>query len=221
MSATIQDFDYSVDLLQALLWQYNDAVSLQKILEQKQNWYRSSHQGFWEDWGRDVFDLDTANDFGLSVWSVILDQPLVADVGVSPDTQAAWGFGGNHHNFGHGNFIRGSRGALRLTLDQKRMILKLRYFQLVSRGTVPELNTFLARLFGTQGAAYVLDPMDMSYAVFVLDFRPNSQLSLVLDEFDLLPRPAGVGVRILITNSHAWGFGPYHKNFDHGVFAEI
>ncbi len=40
---TIQNFDYSVNLLQALLWQYNEAKNLQGILEAKQTWYDINH----------------------------------------------------------------------------------------------------------------------------------------------------------------------------------
>lgn len=220
MSGRVQTFDYSVDLMRALLWQYNDAARLQSLLQQKQDWYDENQQGFWENWSRDVFDLRTANDFGLSVWSIILDQPLVADVGASSSTQHAWGFGSHRYNFGHGNFIRGGASTVGLTLEQRRIALQLRYFKLVSRGTVPEINQFLAHLFGSDGGAYVLDSLDMEFAIFVLKFRPSSQLMMVLQEFDLMPRPAGVGVKFITFDKMRWGFGPYRQNFGHGNFAE-
>ena len=37
----IQEFDFSVDILQALLWQYNDATKLQALLQKKQEFLRS------------------------------------------------------------------------------------------------------------------------------------------------------------------------------------
>lgn len=220
MTARVQEFDYSVDLMQALLWQYNDAARLQSLLQSKQDWYDANQRDFWSSWATDVFDLRTANDFGLSVWSIILDQTLVADVSASPDTQKAWGFGASRYNFGHGDFVRGTPGAVKLTREQKRIALRLRYFQLVSRGTVPEINKFLSFLFGDEGGAYVLDTQDMTFAIFVMKFKPSSQLQLILEEFDLMPRPAGVGVKYIIFDKKTWGFGSYHLNFENGNFPE-
>ena len=80
MSGGIQLFDFSVDLLRAILWQYNDATRLQSLLQQKQDWYNEQQTEFWSSWYRDVFNLDTANDFGLAVWSIILEVPLTIGV---------------------------------------------------------------------------------------------------------------------------------------------
>ena len=72
----IQSFDFSVNLLQALLWEYNEASNLQSILTQKQAWYNTNQSNFWNNWIVNVFDMRTANEFGLTVWSIILDLPL-------------------------------------------------------------------------------------------------------------------------------------------------
>lgn len=213
----IQDFDYSVDLLKAILWQYNDAERLQKLLELKQGWYDDNQSEFWSNWYDDVFNLNTANDFGLSVWSIILNIPLVANEGQDPPGKPIWGFGAFHKNFDNGNFAR-SGNSLRLTTQQKRLILNLRYFQLVSRGTVPEINQFLRSLFKDEGNVYVLDSLDMTFAIYVFTFSPSSQLQLILEKFDLLPRPAGVGVKYIVVTKKTWGFGPYRNNFDNGNF---
>ena len=71
----IQMFDLSVNLLQAILWQYNDAENLQALLVAKQAWYNSNQQAFWQGWIANVFNLDTADEFGLGVWSIILGLP--------------------------------------------------------------------------------------------------------------------------------------------------
>ena len=187
----IQTFDFSVDLLRALLWQYNDAARLESILRQKQAWYDANQTAFWEDWTRDVFDLRTANDFGLAVWAIILDIPLaVASQGDDPN-KPIWGFGQ----------------------------YRLRYFQLVTRGTVPEVNAFLAYLFEPLGLAYVNDGYDMT-ARYVFNFPLSSALELVLTEYDLLPRPAGVKIDyVVIGDADGWGFGRYHENFTNGNFS--
>lgn len=219
MSAFIQDFDFSVDLLRCVLWQYNDAERLQTLLAQKQDWYIKNQTEFWRSWIRDVFDMRTANDFGLSVWGKILRESrdrYVPGVGID---YPAFGFGSFRRNFGRGNFRRADAGYIKLGSAQYRMLLQLRYFKMISRGTVPEINTFMQRLFQNQGRVYVLDPLDMSFAVYIFSFAPIFWQRFVLEDIDALPRPAGVGSSIRVVTRKAFGFGPYHTNFT-GTFAE-
>ncbi len=216
----IQSFDFSIDLLQALLWQYNDADKLRGLLERKQAWYEQNHTDFWKKWVQDVFDLRTANDFGLSVWAILLGVPLSVTVNPTKPGAPVFGFGTSNQNFGHGSFGSKSSSTVKLTLEQKRVVLRLRYFQLVSRGTIPEINRFMKMLLGEQGQVYVLDSNDMSYVIYVFSYQPSPSLIFVLDSYDLLPRPGGVGVRRRVVTRPSFGFSEHYKNFTHGTFAE-
>lgn len=212
----IQALDFSVDLMRALLWQYNDAARLEALVRQKQTWYDANQSAFWSDWVADVFDLRTANDFGLSVWAIILDIPLVVASAVDPVDKPIWGFGQYRENFTNGNFAAISSSAL--STEQKRLVLRLRYFQLVNDGAVTEINAFFAYLFAPLGPAYVKDGYDMR-ARYVFEFPMSSALEVVLTEFDLLPRPAGVKVDyVILGDADGWGFGRYHENFTNGNF---
>lgn len=215
----IQALDYSVDLLRNLLWQYNEAERLEKLIQLKQDWYDRSQSEFWADWVTDVFDLQTANDFGLSVWAIILDIPLVVTPDPDPPDKPIWGFGsGNTRvNFTNGNFASTS-GGFGLTTAQKRLVLRLRYFQLVGRGTIPEINDFMARLFGPS-VVYANDTGGMRLR-YVFSAPPSSALELVLTAYDLLPRPAGVLVDYVVAgeDGDGWGFGRYRQNFNNGNF---
>lgn len=209
----IQQLDFSVNLLRAILWQYNDAARLQSLLEQKAEWYESHHQEFWTDWIRDVFDLTTANEFGLSVWGIILNIPLSFGL-PSSGTRPVFGFGVFNRNFENGTFGRDAAGVAGLTIEQKRLVLRLRYYQLISDGTVPHTNYVLQQVFGT---GYVLDPENMT-ATYVFPAALPSGVLAVLQEFDLLPRPAGVEINILIDPSKVFGFDPHYQNFNNGGF---
>lgn len=213
----IQAFDFSVNLLRAMLWQYNDATRLEALVRQKQEWFDAENQGFWEDWQRDVFDLRTANAFGLSVWAIILDMPLTISSGSDPgEERVVFGYALDDENFDNGNFEPWVE--LPLTIEQSRLILRLRYFQLVTRGTVPEVNQYLQALFADQGSAYAVDGLNMT-ARYVFGFPLSTELQQVFSLFDLLPRPAGVFVDyVVIPDATTWGFGRYHLNFDNGNF---
>jgi hypothetical protein len=211
----IQEIDYNVNLLQALLWQYNEALRLQSLLEQKQEWYNTEYSEFWENWYRDVFDLRTANDFGLSVWAIILNIPLTITTNLTPSANI-WGFGSFRKNFNRGNFAPSTSG-IKLTLAQKRLVLQLRYFQLVTRGAIPEINRFLNYVFADYGKVYAQDGLDMTMN-YVFTFQPPAQLRFVLESFDVLPRPAAVMVNYVVLIRETFGFGPFHKNFNRGNF---
>lgn len=213
----IQAFDFSVNLLRALLWQRNEALRLETLLTQKQEWFDTENQGFWDNWVTDVFDLRTANDFGLSVWAIILDMPLTISEKPDDADKPIWGFNPTTNvNFTNGNF--GIWIKLPLTTEQCRLVLRLRYFQLVTRGTVPEINEFFAYLFADLGLAYVNDGHNMT-ARYVFGFPVPQEIQQVFAAFDLLPRPAGVQVDyVVLSDSVTWGFGKFRLNFNNGNF---
>jgi len=214
--ATKQEFDFSVDLLRAILWQYNGATNLQSLLKKKQAWYDLQQTEFWRNWVRDVFDIRTANEFGLSVWAIILG--LSTSLIVPPTNKKGFGFGQFHYNFNRGNFNSKSSSVVGLTLEQKRILLRLRYFNLIGRPTIPQINRMLKSVLADEGSVYVLDGNDMSFVTYVFGFRPNSTLQLILQQKDVLPRPAGVGVKFVISTRVAFGFGPLRFNFNRGTF---
>lgn len=211
--ATVQEFDYSVDLLRALLWQYEEAPGLQAILRQKSDWYTVNQTDFWTDWETDVFDLTTANEFGCAVWGVILGIPLSLSL-PGTGSRPVFGFGIHNRNFGWGNFGRLSAGVASLTLEQKRIILRLRYLQLISDGSAVWSNFVMREIFG---GGYVLDPGDMT-AVYVFTTGISGTFQQVLLDFDLLPRPAGVKITILPVDIEVFGFGPTNQNYENGQF---
>lgn len=236
--ARIQEFDFSVNLLQALLWQYNQATNLQGLLEQKQEWYDVNQRDFWEAWYRDVFDLRTANAFGLAVWAIILNarqfvyQPPnierpIFGFGV-PNTGFGDRFGSRFSagtslsffkNFNNGNFGTSSGAGINgLDLEQSRILLRLRYFNLAMRPSVPQINAFVNEVFKDLGKVVVLDNYDMT-CTYVFLFALPSSLIYVLNNFDVLPRPAGVALNITtVPRDKVFGFGDAYVNFNNGNF---
>jgi hypothetical protein len=230
----IQEFDYSIDVMQAMLWQYNNAARLQSLLNQKNEWYAINQQEFWQDWYTNVFNLQTADTFGLAVWSIILDIPLFIELNPDEPGKPIWGFNevitfptyeNDNVNFENGNFTS-TNSIIVLTEEQQRLVLKLRYFQLVSRGAIPEINAFLKTLFADLGTAWVLDGLDMTI-VYVFNFTVPQNLLSVFKYYDILPRPAGVKIRFVLGTIPVWGFNEVtvfpdyinnYQNFENGSF---
>lgn len=191
MSTQIPEIDSSVDLLQNIIWQYDGAEPLQSLLAQKEAWYNQQHSEFWNNWFNDVFDLRTANDFGLSIWARILGISLFV-----PE---------------HPEVV--------LSTEQKRFVCRLRYYQLITRATIPEVNGIMKDMFTTEdGKAYALDPNDMSCILYVFTYQPDEALAFILLKYDLLPRPATVGIGFRIMRYRPFGFGRYNHNFNNAPF---
>ena len=214
MAGDIQSFDFSVGLLRALLWQYNEATNLQALLADKAAWYEANQSGFWRDWIADVFDLRTANDFGLSVWSVILGLPLY--VNGADDAGPFFGFD-DQTGFNFDNGIFGDQSTYELSTETKRIALRLRYFQLTSSGTVPETNRMLESVFGGLGRAWLLDYHNMTQR-YIFNFPLPYDLQYLFNHYDILPRPAGVASSYADATLTYFGFAPGDYNFDNGNF---
>lgn len=88
---------YNPDITRALKWMHNNAPNLQSIIQQKANWYQRYNAGFWSNWEANVFNLKTANAFGLVVWCIILGLPL--DIFVFDPVTNAFAFGKQRGNF--------------------------------------------------------------------------------------------------------------------------
>ena len=217
--ATIQEFNYSVNLLKAILWQYNQSPNLLSLITQKQAWYTQNQTDFWSSWYTDVFDLTTANIFGLSVWAIILNIPNFIEYEPEPDDTPIWGFNSGTYptwnntylNFGNGNFS--TKGQfINLSIEQQRFLLRLRYYQLVTRGEVGDINKFLDYLVSTSnigftGKMYALDDLNMTMRYVFTNTTFPSNLLDVLVRQDVLPRPAGVGISEIVTDyGVTWGF---------------
>lgn len=218
MSDRVQPFSQSVNVLPSILWQYENADKLVRLIQSQQAWIDENQNKFWSDWFRDVFDVDTANSFGLSVWARILGINLA--VTTTPTVgNTSWGFGANRRNFGNGNFGRDRDGQISLSLDQQRLVIKLRLAQIIVRPTAYYINEMLEAVLNTDDRkVYAYDTLDMEYVVYVFDFAPDSQLRFILENYDLLPRPSGVGVQWIVASRPAWGLGPNRLNFNNGTF---
>lgn len=202
MSA-IQKIDFSVNLLKSIIWQYGtNQPNLQGILQAKQSWYDENQTAFWQDWVTDVFDLRTANDFGCIVWAIILGinatllfPPVVGNI-------TPFGFGSEtgtpntYQNFNNANFDGNVVQPITFTIEEKRLILQLRYRKLIARGNIPEINKIFADLITpVYGLAYMLDNNNMTQTL-VCNFVIPFNLNYIFTNFDVIVRPAGVAMTI-------------------------
>lgn len=207
----IQMFDFNLDLMQVVPWEYDSSPNLISLLTKKKEWYSQNYSDFWVNWERDVFNLRTANDFGLNVWSIILDLPLYVNSDSSPGNYPAFGFAPFGKNFSNGNFATDGNTLNKLTLEERRQLLILRWWKITSNGTMTMINRALYDVFG--GEVYALDGLDMSITYVFTKARSSTMMSIIR-QYDILPRPSTVLGKVLVRPREAFGFAEYGLNFD-------
>ena len=231
----IQPIDFSIDLLQAILWQYEHATNLKTLCTKKQKWYEVNHTQFFIDNYSKVFDLwsDDFSDFGATVWSILLKIPLQFGDNLYPSTAQFLQLDVKH-NFDNGNLYETGAG-LTLDLEDKKFILRFRYYELVMNGAIGTLapnkenpspmlglSDFVSLVFSKykkyQGQVHVVDNLDMSIS-YIFSVEPPYIIRQMIEKYDILPRPAGVKIKIVIaTNQNLVFDNPY--NFDNGAFSK-
>lgn len=174
------------DLNKNITWQYDNSVAIRKLINQKNDWYLKNNVEFLKNWFNNVFYLKTANEFGIQIWSNILNVSL---------------------------FIP-NRPDIIFSLEQKRLICRLRYHQLMNRCTISDINHVMSDLFCNEdNLAYALDSLDMSEVMYVFKYQPEKWLRQILVNYDLLPRPSAVGSKYRIITYVPFGFGKFYSNF--------
>lgn len=208
-------YNCSVDLLSNLDWQRSNAPKVKALIRHMQEWMEVNHCQFWNDWVRDVFTLETANDFGLSVWAIILDETIAGTTKASPQDYEDFGFGPDRFNFDNGNFGTNSDAGYNFNTEEKRALLKLKAFILHMNGSVQQINQALGKIFGE--GIVCIDNLDMSFTYIVYDDNLNSIIREIYSR-DLLPRPACIKISVVLNDVVPFGFSENNENFGNGNF---
>lgn len=176
-----------------------------------------------EDWlqefYRRVFDVDTAEGWGLDVWGRIV--AIERTLEIEGSDWLPLGFRGQDcANFGHGPFYNKTVSNNYVLQDNAyRLLIMLKAASNITDGTLASLNSIIGRLFTDQGRSAVVHVGTMKIRfLFYFSLEPF-QRSLLLRE-DVPPKPAGVGYDIYeVSPQRTFGFlGTGGRNFNHGIF---
>lgn len=188
----ICNLENTANLLECLLWQYNKADKLKSLVEACQAEFEGNTKDFWDNFYTNVFNLDTANSFGLSVWGICLgvERPSYTLNGVT----------------------------YQYTDDMYRLFLKSRSNFFSMNGSIYQFNKYMSFLFPNK-PVIVIDNLDMSLRI-VFYYTPTTEEWLVLNNPDFLPRPSGVRIEMfIIAPEKILGFdGSELTGFDTGTF---
>jgi len=216
---------YDPTITRALRWMENKAPRITSVITQKDLWYQRYNIQFWQQWESQIFDLRTANPFGLAVWCIILGLPL--DIFNFDPLTNAWAYGPQRGNYMDGdqtgpdfntvgyNFQGGGDESVSLLTDV-RYACQLRYVALVSNGRQQWINEMLAYILNdgepwdmasgryfyltdaTEDGGPVVDDMVMEYHIGPT-LEVSAQFVNILNnpEYGILPQLSGVPYQVI------------------------
>lgn len=217
------------------LWQYNEAERLLGVLDAEISFAKSNISEFFENWERDVFNIDTAGTFGLEVWGINLgvSRPYQDPENFSIDSDGDIVFLNSQTGLWHKIFASGENGKATLALvasgsqtkarilvdnEVYRRFLKGRLFLYNSNGSMPDIIKYLEMVFPGK-PVYALNGLDMTVTV-VFAYQPSKSDLALIQYPDFLPLPAGVELKLGVADlDKTFGFnGSGLTGFDTGTF---
>lgn len=182
---------------QTLLSQYANAPRIQALIA---GWNQMLDPATLIDqWYQQVWNLQTAQGFGLDVWGRIVGVSRV----LSLSAQSYLGFFEasdlTEEGFAQAPWFQGEETTnnYRLADDGFRQLIYAKALANIAGGSVLDINRILMTLFSGQGDAYVRDNGDMTMS-YVFRFVPTAVQVSIIQNSGVLPRPAGVGVSYVI-----------------------
>lgn len=159
----ITRFDFHNDYTPLILWQYLDAEKLKEIFGNEEAFSDKYIKDFFNDYNENVFNLRTADSFGLSVWGILLNQPRPVYNDLSPFSD-----------------------------EDYRTWLLAQVFNLTFDGTEKSLRQFLSDIFPAVQFS-ITDNGDMTVNIKVLNEGELTEAQKALIKHaNFLPRPVAV-----------------------------
>ena len=143
----------------------------------------------------DNLSLSTAKENGLDLWGQLLRFYRHIPLDSDPANDVNY-FNFNAKNFRRLQFFNPNKPNYgRMTDDIFRRFLLLRYQSMFVHCTIPNLNAFMSNFFNEFDSISIRDTYDMSFVVYAFSSQQGmpDYLKWILSNYDLLPRPAGVG----------------------------
>jgi hypothetical protein len=199
-----------------IMSQYANSPRLMSIISGL--WTAIDPEKFTGDFYRLVMDIPNANTYGLDIWGRIVGIGRTVTF-VNPAGEYL-GFEDGFYPFGERPFSAPGSGTdtWELTNDAYRELILLKALANIVYASAPNINALMRAMFAKPCYFLITGHMQGRY-VFEFDLSPY-QHHLVFNT-DILPRPCGVDVSIIISADPSGIFGFYGSGFQpfgQGVF---
>lgn len=195
-----------INVEQTIISQYGNSATITRLV-QNMNEYLDPRADF-EAFYNFVWNVDTAQGFGLDIWGRIVD---ISRELLLNDAENYFGFSDalpGSFPFGEQPFYDGTPPAtqtFRLADDAYRTLILVKALSNISATNARSLNQLLQNLFGDRGRCYVIDLGGMNIR-YTFEFLLTAFEFAIITQSGAIPRPAGVGAAIFNTDVPVFGF---------------
>ncbi|EIZ9495703.1 DUF2612 domain-containing protein [Cronobacter sakazakii] len=175
--------------LKSLIYSFNDSVGI---------------EGFLEDFYDVIWNIQTADTYGLDVWGKIV---VVSRQLTVTQNEEYFGFDeatstppvvDDPQPFNQAPFYTGevSTSTVTLTNDIYRKLIMMKAAANISDCTIPNLNKLLNFMFGESGRCYVRNDGEMVMS-YIFEFPLSTAELAIVQSSGAIPSPIGVTVNIV------------------------
>lgn len=145
-----------------------------------------------------VWNVDTAQGYGLDVWGRIVGVGRVLQVASGVYFGFAEADDSSETPFNQAPFYSGSQttGNFALTDEAYRTLIYAKALANISDGSIPGINQILLNLFPGRGNCYVTDGQNMTMT-FTFSFTLSPVEFAIVSQSGVLPKPAGVSASVV------------------------
>jgi Protein of unknown function (DUF2612) len=145
-----------------------------------------------------IWNIDTAQGYGLDVWGRILGVNRVLQVPASTNFGFSGPDGASGDSFDTQAFFGGGTLTNNFSLSDSafRTLLFAKALSNISNGSIPSINQLLLNLFPNRGNAYVTDGLNMTMTYTFAFFLQPFELAIV-GQSGVLPKPCGVAATVV------------------------
>lgn len=195
MAVDVGTINFTINNNLCYLWQYDNAVNLTSLMNFKDNFLTICVQNFWEDFFQNIFNIQTANTFGLELWGETL-------------------------GIARPQYTNSDNEIVYFTDNMYRKLLLASILKFNSNSSVASINDFLRFFFGSENKPVLFkNNYDMT-AEIVFYYLPTLEDMAVFNNPDFLPLPTGVEIKkTIIDQNSIFGFnGSGLTGFNTGTF---
>lgn len=210
-----------IDVEQTIISQYANSPSLVALIQNMNEYIdpRSNLEAFYNF----VWNVDTAQGFGLDIWGNIVGVSRLLQI---PGSDPIVGFDNasdpnDWYPMSEGRFaIEGEvTTAYELPDDAYRVLILTKALANIITTTAPATNQLLVNMFPGRGKAFVRDLGGMAMQ-FVFNFSLTTVEYAIITQSGVLPHPAGVFYSVVVIPEGLFGFQGYTGAlpFNEGIF---
>lgn len=193
------------DVERTIISQYANSPTIVRLIKNMNQYIRTDVD--FDNFYNFIWNVDTAQGFGLNIWGRIVNISRVLQVGDVSDyfgfKEALPGsFAFNDAPFYNGIPVTKSYS---LSNDAYRQLILVKALANISATTAPAINQLLQNLFAGDGRCYVIDDGNMQMH-YVFEFLLNPYQYAIMANSGALPRPAGVSISLVNTILPVFGF---------------